>query len=447
MRFLEEGARVAKEPHGEHDPVVSHPPPPEDPTSDDVERNELHNLTVLVLNAVVFRVGWIFKTESVIMPAFLDSVAGAGWLRGMLPVLNRAGQSIPPFLLARRLSLAPHKKRVFVGALFGEALPFLILAAAVASLGGRTQPWLAPAFLALYGIYFSFIGIAQLAQGTLQGKLIRPERRGRLLAVSTAGGALAAVPCAWWLLPGWLADPSGWALIFGMTGGCLALSAFVALALCEPADRHPDSPAGFGEAFRAAAAILRHDRNFRRLVYVAALFGTSLLLFPHYQALARERLGLGGANLMVWVVVQNIAIGVASLAVGPFADRRGNRLTLGLVLIGAAFVPALAIALARLDPVAGRQSFWLLFVAIGFLPMVMRLLTNYTLEIAAPADHPRYLSTLQICSSTPFLLSPLFGLLIDLTSFELVFLTAAALTALGAALTLTLREPRHAHRN
>ncbi|UCE86825.1 MAG: MFS transporter, partial [Deltaproteobacteria bacterium] len=413
-------------------------PPREPATAEAVERHELHNLVVLALNAVVFRVGWIFKTETVIMPAFLDSVAGAGWLRGMLPVLNRAGQSIPPFLLARRLGLAPTKKRIFVMTLFGQALPFLILAVAVTQGGAHPRPWLAPAFLALYAVYFAFIGVSQLAMGTLQGKLIRPERRGRLLSVSTAGGAIAAVPCAWWLMPAWLADPNGWSFIFGMTGGCLAVSALVALALREPAEPHPDASAGLRHALRHAARILREDRNFRRLVSIAALFGASLLIFPHYQALGRERLGLGGSDLMVWVVVQNVAIGVASLWVGPFADRRGNRLTLRLVLLGAALVPVLAIALAHLDPSAGRRSFWLLFVALGVLPMVLRLLTNYTLEIAAPVDHPRYLSTLQICSSTPFLLSPLFGLLIDLTSFELVFLSTAALTALGAALTFTL---------
>jgi len=34
------------------------------------------------------------------MPAFLDTIAGAGWVRGCLPVLKRLGQSIPQFLFA-----------------------------------------------------------------------------------------------------------------------------------------------------------------------------------------------------------------------------------------------------------------------------------------------------------------------------------------------------------
>ena len=54
----------------------------------------------------LFRTGRIFKTESVIIPAVLDSIAGAGWVRGMLPILNRSGYSILPLLLARRVKLA-----------------------------------------------------------------------------------------------------------------------------------------------------------------------------------------------------------------------------------------------------------------------------------------------------------------------------------------------------
>ena len=42
---------------------------------------KLWNMLVLAAYLIVQRVAWVFKTESVIMPAFLDTIAGAGWLR------------------------------------------------------------------------------------------------------------------------------------------------------------------------------------------------------------------------------------------------------------------------------------------------------------------------------------------------------------------------------
>jgi len=43
-----------------------------------VRRLEPHNLLALSAFSVLLRFAWIFKTESVIIPAFMDSIAGAG---------------------------------------------------------------------------------------------------------------------------------------------------------------------------------------------------------------------------------------------------------------------------------------------------------------------------------------------------------------------------------
>ena len=99
------------------------------PGDAEIERREPRNLAVLAVHQIILRVGWIFKTESVIMPAFLDTIAGAGWLRGCLPVLNRFGQSIPPVLYADQLRRARLKKRVLATCVMLMAVPFAILAA------------------------------------------------------------------------------------------------------------------------------------------------------------------------------------------------------------------------------------------------------------------------------------------------------------------------------
>jgi len=61
---------------------------------------EGRNFLVLALYQITMRTGWIFKTESIVMPAVLDTITGGGplggLLRGCLPMLNRLGHSIPP---------------------------------------------------------------------------------------------------------------------------------------------------------------------------------------------------------------------------------------------------------------------------------------------------------------------------------------------------------------
>lgn len=418
------------------------------PIHPEIEPREGRNLLLLALQQIVFRVGWIFKTESVIMPAVLDQVAGAGWIRGMLPILNRFGQSVPPVFVAPVLQRMPRKKWAFAVIPLLMSLPFFVLAGGWAvggfqRSGEEASPWPVLLFLVLYFVFFVLNGLYQLAFGTVQGKLIRPTRRGNLLRLSTFGGSIPAVLMAWWLLSRWLRLPDGgFGYTFAFAGACFFISGLFVFALFEPADGIEEALLPKRDSLRTLVGAIRQDANLRRLVTVAALFGTTLIIFPHYQALAREDLGLAGVHLMVWVITQNASVGLLSLLVGPLADRKGNRLTLQLLLFGSAIAPAYAIALPSVR--GGEHGFWLVYVLLATIPMVLRVLVNYTLEICEPEEHARYLSTVWLGLAIPFFASPLVGWLADVAGFQAVFLSTVCLVVLGGLLSLGLTEPRHA---
>jgi MFS family permease len=243
------------------------------------------------------------------------------------------------------------------------------------------------------------------------------------------------------LLPSWLAQQAprvDW--IFSFAGVCFVAAAVSAMFLAEPADERPGSPEAWSYRLAGAMAAVRENRNFARLCLAAALSGFSVVLFPHYQALGRERLHLQPAGLVFWVVVQNIGTGVFSLLAGPLADSRGNRVAVRLSLLLTVLLPATAVALTHWGQ-AGRYYF-VVFFFLGLTPVTLRLLNHYTLEVCRPEDHPRYLSTLNVCQALPAVLAPGVGVAIDATSLETVFLAVATLNALGWLMTMTLDEPR-----
>ncbi|MEX0718301.1 MAG: MFS transporter [Planctomycetaceae bacterium] len=412
---------------------------------------------MLAVHQVVHRVAWIFKTESVIMPAFLDAVAGDGALRGLLrgflPVINRFGHSVPPLLYAERLRRMPRKKVSLVITSALMAVPFLALSAMWLATEKKTQFWMPFVFLALYAVFFMVTGLNQLGYGTLQGKLIRPHRRGRLLGWSGIAGSVCAIACAWFLLARWLAIPDnepgrigGFGHIFAFVGMGFLLASVISFFIREPADA-PAPSTGRPHAYLGSAwTLLREDAAFRRLVIVAMLFLTMQQLFPHFAALGRqpleERTGAIARQLMLWVVVQNAGTGLFAFLLGPFADRYGYRLTLRIVVFIAAIIPVLALLLAR-GPNGGTAGrYWIPFFLLGLVPITMRSLANYTLELSPPDRHPHYLSTLTLCMGLPFVLSPLIGLLIDVVGFGPVFVGASALVTLAGLLTFGLKEPR-----
>ena len=407
--------------------------------------HEPHNIVVLAAHQIMIRIAWVFKTESVIMPAFMDHIAGAGWLRGCLPVLSRIGLSIPPLLVAEKLKQTGRKKWMLLSSSLVMALPFLLLASIWYAVDDKRQTWLAVAFLLLYLFFFCAVGINTLAFGTVQGKLIRANRRGRLMSISGVIGTFFSVLALLSLMTGWLErDDGGFGLIFGFTGLGFVIGGVIVGAIKESADPTAATKWMVKERFRQAWKIYSGDTGFRRLVMVAVCFCPLMLLFPHYQTLGRDgdTIQQSAADLMIWVVTQNVAVGVYSFAAGTLADRFGNRLVLRLELLVGAATPLVALLMAGKFGDLGMSSYWVTFALLGVAPVTLRTLVNFSLELTEPANHPQYVSTLSLCAAVPFLASPFIGYLVDLVGFRPVFLCSSLVVSAGFVMTLRLPEPR-----
>jgi MFS family permease len=425
--------------------------------ADEVLANEPRNLIVLALFNVTLRFSWIFKTESVLIPRFMDVIDGSGFVRGFLPILNRFGQSIPPLLLADRLRRAPLKQRVLQATSTLMGTCFLVLAGLWYWLGepvnGGAPGWMPSAFLTIYVLFFFVSGMNQLALGTIQGKLIRANRRGRLLALSGVAGSLISITLAWFLLQRWLEPPlqlpgSGYVLIFGFAGAGFVLASLLTIPIREPADNEcPSTARNAKQAVTDAWDIIRHDGVFRRAAVVAMLFITVQFLFPHFQAFGRGRIDKAdeGYHLMLWVIAQNGAVGVFSWVFGVIADRYGNRLAIRIQVFLCMLSPVLALVLISDFFHEGHEWFWLAFVFLGLVPVTMKTFMNYTLELTDPASHPRYVSTMNLCFAVPFVLSPLVGMLIDVIGFEQIFVAISVTIGIAGLLTFRMAEPRRSN--
>ena len=154
------------------------------------------------------------------MPAFLDAVTGgSGLMRGCLLALNRLGQGVPPIFSANFLKGMRRKKPALVAFTTLMSLPFLAMSLAWFAVGGQQRVLMSVLFLAMYFTFFVLYGLYLVSFGTVQGKLIRPTRRGHLIVLSTFWGAVPATLVAFWLMPYWLEAPGPrWGYIFFFVG-------------------------------------------------------------------------------------------------------------------------------------------------------------------------------------------------------------------------------------
>ena len=439
-------------PHGDSTSakVTARPEP-----STEILAVESKNMLTLSAHYISLRLGWIFKTETVIMPAFMDAISGAGWLRGCLPIVNRICSSLPPLFYAPQLKGARRKKLVLSTATFAMAIPFLVLAAIWwkvgqpdSGLSGGLPGWLPAFFLACYGVVFIATGLQRLAWATVQGKLIRDNRRGRLLAISGLLGSITSVTAVLLLIPGWLKRPDhGFAWIFLMTAGGFVMAGFLAGLITEPPDANtPIRRRRPGQLLLEAWDLFVSNRPFRRITFVAMLFISIQLAFPHFQTLGREMLGdeqrQHSSYLMHWVVAQNIGFGVCTFLFGWLADFFGNRVVIRTQILLLASVPLIALWLGSLADNSGSGFYWITFFLLGLTPLTFRTINNYVLELAPPPEHPRYIATLNLAMTVPFFASPAVGWMVDRFGFEPIFVTVSVIVACGGLLTFGMAEPR-----
>ncbi len=402
------------------------------------------NFIWLSVYQVVLRIGWIFKTESIIMPAFMDLIGGASWQLGCLPMLSRFGQSIPPLLFSDRIRNVRFKKLALWLSTMLMGSCFLVLSVCWWSTGGENRSWWPWLFLTVYALFFAATGVNQLLFSTLTGKLIVPHQRGRLAAVGSLVGGLSAIVFAFLLLQQWLeSTPPKFVLIFGFTGAAMVCASIVACCFVETPDQQRSNLRSGIEIIANASTRVMEDRNFCLLAIAGAMFGMSMTLFPHYQSIARVKLGIGYRTMLYWIVAQHVGASLLAVPAGWLADQFGNRRVLRILMGLLCVAPAMLVVLQWFD--APSKVFYLvIFFLLGLTPITFRYFNNYTLEIATTENHPAYLSTLNCCMALPVILTSLVvGVLMDVLGFYAVFGGVLSLLLVGWAATFLLAEPRH----
>ncbi|MEN1681650.1 MAG: MFS transporter [Planctomycetota bacterium] len=414
------------------------------------QASEARNFVVLAVHSVLLRVGWIFKTESIVMPVFLSYIGATPFMLGLLPVLNRIGLSVPPLLYAARLKTTPKKKWSVIASTGAMAAPFALLSLVWATglwrgEGGAAAGWMPWFFLAVYGVFFGLTGVNQLGCHALHGKLIRADLRGRLFMASVLVGAPLAILAAWWLLPAWLAmDDGGFGWVFAATAVAFVAAALSLTAAAETPDNFTEQSTNPWQKFHDAWTVVRTHPDARAVGILAALASVNLMLFPHYQTVGKQLFGLDLSAMTLWICVQNAATAAISLVAGPMADRYGNRKALHFCVYGLCLGPASVLALMAVPPEVGRAWFWLVFAPLGYMPVTIRILINYTLEISSEADHPRFVSAFGMCLALPVIVgSPVVGWLFGAVGAAAVFGGGLLLLLVAGAQTHRLREPRH----
>jgi MFS family permease len=339
-----------------------------------------------------YRIGWQFKMESTLMAGIVSYLTPDPRIMGLFTTLNGIGRNLSPLVAAPVVDRFPRKRAALL-LFWGITTGLWALLTAYLWLPGAADRavsvWV---FGACYTLFFVFLGAATVAQGTLLGRIIPADMRGRAMAVGMMFSGLINVGSILLIYQvirsGAFPEPRNYALSFSFT-----VTFFVAAgaALCFVRERPAATPPrayGLEGSLRAFVKLGRENRNLARLMAVNVSIGILGSLLPFYTGYWRVAGTLSEHALVMATVFQVFWQCLASTVLGPVADRWGNRRVICALLWVEVLIPLSAWVLGGLPPFRGHWGWYLgVYTMVGLRFPVYQLLVNYLLEVAPQKEH------------------------------------------------------------
>jgi MFS family permease len=408
-----------------------------------------HNFVAFMVDYVLFAVAISFVNPNTVMPAFVRTLTDSEPLVGLINSVLSATWLLPQLGVAAAITGKPRKKPYLVAAMFlGRPLYFLLGLAMWAGLA-RYPAAMLIAFFVCIGLFQMLDGTSAVPWYDMLARAVPVTRRGRLVGtgqvisglLGIGVGALVGLILSAPQLP----YPGNFALLFVLSSLTL-FPAAVALSLVrEPkapgaAESHPEAAVGLGEQLRQVWA---RDRNFRRLVVSQWLVGLLNLALPFYVLHATDVVKLPESALGWFVSAQMVGSIVTSIGLGWLTERKGPRPAIWLGALMALLAPLLALTSHFAPGSLLAQAYPLIYLLVGATNSSRMLgALNYVLESAPKERISLYVSLYNTLAGVLVPASFLGGVLLQATSYPVLFGVTAAGVAAGLWLSLGLDVPR-----
>lgn len=404
--------------------------------------NYRRNFTLGVLNGSFFMAALAFVAGSTVLPVFISKLTDSKVLIGIFSHLEWFGWLFPQLLAAAFLA---HRERVlsFYNGL--SLLRLFLFGICIASILLFKDNF--DAILITFGISFTVFslssGLAGVAFLEIVGKIIPLNKRGSFFGLRMfSGGLLAALSgllvkriIATYGFPydfGYVCMMA-WVLMF------LGLSSFAMIR--EPEVGEKLAKASPAAQIRAALGILKHDVNFRNLIFSRIWINTALMALPFYVVFSLERLQAPEWIAGIYLTFQMIGYLGSNLLWGWLCNRISNKMVIVLAALCRAFPPIIAFACFYypLSPLMFSPVF--VFIGMAESGVDMGFMT-YLLEISPEKGRVLSIGLLHTVIAPTVLFSGIGGLLIQLFSLKWLFALVFVTTVISLVVSARLREPR-----
>lgn len=408
-------------------------------TDGEVKRNS----RLVIVNGGLMQFAMSFASSETVIPAFIQTLTGSSVYVGIARSMIRIGWSWPQIFISRIIEEREEKKPLFVWVGLLRAAVWIGAAAATWFLAGERPAVVLGAFLVMYAISTSLMGVTNVPWMDVIGKTVPTGGRGRVFALRRLfGGGLAVASGG--VISYILSDASGlgfprsYAVLFLISAVLTAAAILVFGLIREPIEEVRKGREPIGSYLRSGFRLLKEDHDYRRLFILRYVWAAGMMGSPFFVPFALSDLGIGVVFVGLFVSVSQASSILSNAIWAWVSERWGNRelLLAGTYLLGLATlvpiatpyvpdIPVRPLAFVGSDFSIGTRVmfFCLTFLFNGFATSGMftgRM--ALVLDLSPPDRRPTYTSFMNTMGVPQGLMPILAGLLAGWLTYHYMFL-------------------------
>jgi MFS family permease len=411
------------------------------------------NFVLGIFNGGTFIFAESLMSMDTVLTWFVQQLGGSNFLIGLVGPMRDAGWFLPQLFVSHPLQRKPYKLPLYRRAAAVRIFAWLVWTVATFVLAGH-YPALLLVFFSAFAVNSLASGFAGLPFMEVVAKTIPPTRRGTYFGARLFAGSLLGLLAS--LLVGLILSeqnplpfPQNVGVLFAISWMAVAIGLAAFGLVKEPPSDVLDDGATFTAHMQRAARLPKYNRNLRYLLIARVVILLSYVAGPFYSIYSINVLHAPVSIIGLYVGVRTIV----ALAINPvwswLSDRQGNKLVMqlatatGVIMIAwAVFAPGVARQLNVPDqfvaylfvPVFALMGIYEIGIGIGGV--------NLTLEIAPAHDRAIYIGLTNTVLGVAYISTAVSGLIVDVISYEGVFVLGLLLLLVASWALWRMRDPR-----
>ena len=404
------------------------------------------NFFAFLVDYAFFGVAFAFVSRDSVMPSLVRQLTDSAPVIGLVSTVFMGGWRLPQLVGARLVARKPRKKTFMLAGHLGGRLTLWVITFALWAGLSRYPTWMLVLFFTCIGAYALASGFSSVAWFDILARAVPLKQRGLLMGLSQVISGVVGIGVG--VLVGRILGspnmpfPTNYALLFGIASLIMLVSSLALALVREPPmtaeELRASEPSGYGDLRQLFA-----DRAFSRVVLCRILVAMVGLASPFYVVHAVDVLGLPQTVVGEFVIAQTLGRVITSGLLGLVVGRRGPRIVIrvGSLLAMTGPLLAMAVHLAGDGPLV--RAYPVVFGALGAVHSIWMMgFFNYLLEIAPEGLRPYYIGASSTIMGLLTLVPMLGGVLLEATSYTVLFGVTSVLMAFGFLMSMTLRSPR-----